>query len=443
VIGFRSRTAIPSNLPDWLDLARGLAAVEVVAFHSYQLMFQEQLPGAGYDSSIVFAYSSLWAISAHGVAAVMVFFVLSGYLVGGPALVRARNGGLSAIDYFSARASRLYVVLIPALAISFCAYVFARQLGGWQAFVASREYLYSASGLFSASVGPATAVCNGLFLQTIACATFAGNLALWSLSNEFWYYALAFALLSVRRKPSFALLVGAIFVLFVVAERSDPRGTHTGLKFFFYFIIWCGGALVYAVAAPAMVWIAGFLGSLGGIYILSVKGLLAPWAAYHLAIGLFTAAAIVSLEFTRATLPSFLRFTKEIAKFSFSLYAIHYPILVLLNVLASSDRTDFTLASFGLNAAFILCCVAISFVFYLLFESRTCAVRAWLRNIMGRGANAKYDVLQAATAVRVTRSSVGDDHGNAAAEHIDHSRGTSVSPPWLRRPLRKAVKLGE
>src|SRR3979411_3306308 len=122
-----------ANLADWVDLARGLAAVEVLAFHSYQFMFREQLPGASYDAVIVFAYSVVWAVSAHGVAAVMVFFVLSGYLVGGPAIVRARNGALDAIDYFSARAARLYVVLIPALVISCCADVSAKHTGGWQA----------------------------------------------------------------------------------------------------------------------------------------------------------------------------------------------------------------------------------------------------------------------------------------------------------------------
>ena len=74
-------------LSDWLDLARGLAAVEVLAFHSYQLMFLEHLPGADYDPAIRLAYSVFWTLSGHGGDAVLVFFVLSGYLVGGPALV--------------------------------------------------------------------------------------------------------------------------------------------------------------------------------------------------------------------------------------------------------------------------------------------------------------------------------------------------------------------
>jgi peptidoglycan/LPS O-acetylase OafA/YrhL len=385
VIGIRSEGVIPPTLVNWLDLARGLAAVEVMAFHGYQLMFQEQVPGAGHDASIVVAYSALWALSAHGVAAVLVFFVLSGYLVGGPALVRAKNGGLSAIDYFSARAARLYVVLIPALVISVCAYVSARHLGGWQAFAASREQLYDASSLFFASISPASALCNVLFLQTITCLPFAGNLALWSLSNEFWYYVLIFALVSVRKTPPLALLIVGICVLFVIAEKSDVRGTHTGLKFFFYFFIWCGGALVYAIVAPVLAWLSTFVISLGGIYILSMKGLLPSWAAYQLTTGLLTAAAIVTLEATKASLPSFLRFTGELAKFSFSLYAIHYQILVFLNVIASSHPPEFTFASLGLNALFMLCCLAIAFIFYLLFESHTHVIRSWLRNLIRRG----------------------------------------------------------
>jgi hypothetical protein len=66
MICIRSEAGIPPKLADWLDLARGLAAVEVLAFHSYQLMFLEQLPGAGYDASIVYAYFALRAFSAHG-----------------------------------------------------------------------------------------------------------------------------------------------------------------------------------------------------------------------------------------------------------------------------------------------------------------------------------------------------------------------------------------
>jgi peptidoglycan/LPS O-acetylase OafA/YrhL len=416
VIRIRLEAVIPPELANWLDLARGLAAVEVLAFHSYQLMFLEQLPNASYDASIVYAYVVLRAFSAHGGAAVLVFFVLSGYLVGGPALVRARSGRLSAIDYFSARASRLYVVLIPALAVSFCAYTWATHVAGWPEFVASRQHLYDAPSLFSASVAPGAALCNGLFLQTITCSPFAANVALWSLSNEFWYYVLAFALISVRKTRPLALLIAAVFALFVVAELSDPQGTHNGFKFFFYFLIWCSGAVVYAIIAPVVTWLTTFLIGLGVIYILSMQGLLPSWLLYDLTIGLLTAAAILTLEATKVPVPSFLRFTRELANFSFSLYAIHYPILVFLNVIASNKPPEFTFASLGVDALFMLCCLATAFIFYLLFESHTHAVRAWLRNLIRRGVVGDH-VLRPATTHETLRP-YRSDHGKLAKDRL-------------------------
>ena len=384
MIRFRAKVGMASNLPDWLDLARGLAAVEVLIFHSYQLLFEEQLPGATHDGPIVLVYSVIWALSGHGVAAVIVFFVLSGYLVGGPALVRAKNGELNAIDYFSARASRLYVVLLPALAVSLLFYLLATQSDKWQPFVAFHQHILAASGLFSSSVSPAAALCNGLFLQTIACSTYAGNLALWSLSNEFWYYVLIFALLSVGKRPAWILAIVVILALFVVAERADVRGYHTGLKFTFYFLIWCVGALVYAVVLPLRMWLLGLLISLAGIYLLQAKGLLPGWAAYHLTVSILTAAAILGIEFTRLSLPSSLYFARDIAKWSFSLYAIHYPILVFLNVSIAAEKREFTIGSLALDMLFILCGLLAAFIFYLLFERHTDAVRARLRTVIGK-----------------------------------------------------------
>ena len=110
--------------------------------------------------------------------------------------------------------------------------------------------------------------------------------ALWSLSNEFWYYVLFFALISVRKTPAYVLLIIAIFGLFLVAERHDAAGTHIGFKFFFFFAIWCCGVLVYAVVAPTWMWFCGFLASLAAVYVLSTRGLFPHWAAWLLSSGL-------------------------------------------------------------------------------------------------------------------------------------------------------------
>jgi len=380
MISLRSKTGVSSALSDWLDLVRGLAAIEVLLFHSYQLMFLEQLPSASYGSEIVGLYSMLWSISAHGPDAVIVFFVLSGYLVGGPALVRAGTGKFDRFDYLTARAARLYVVLIPALVLSLLFFLSARHSGGWQTFVDTHQNLNEGVKLFAAGHGPGTALCNAVFLQTISCSMFAGNVALWSLSNEFWYYVLIFALLSVRKSSLWLLLVATIFGLFVLAEHSDTLGHHTGMKFAFYFGIWSLGMVVYAVSAPILLWAAAFLLGVAGALGAGRAGLLAHWAVNDLLIGLVTAAAIVAIGATKFDLPPFLRFGKETAKWSFSLYAIHYPVLVFFNVMSDNPR-DFTLGSVGLDLIFTVPCLLLAVVFYLLFERRTDAVRVWIKRM--------------------------------------------------------------
>jgi len=85
--------------------------------------------------------------------------------------------------------TRLYVVLVPGLLFGF----FWDRMGSWLS-AARGIYAHSLSDL-----GPAvplknltlgTLLGNLLFLQTILCETFGSNGPLWSLANEFWYYAL-------------------------------------------------------------------------------------------------------------------------------------------------------------------------------------------------------------------------------------------------------------
>jgi peptidoglycan/LPS O-acetylase OafA/YrhL len=131
-------------------------------------------------------------------------------------------------------------------------------------------------------------------------------------------------------------------------------------------------------------WLLGLLISLAGIYLLQAKGLLPGWAAHHLTVSILTAAAILGIEFTRLSLPSSLYFARDIAKWSFSLYAIHYPILVFLNVSIAAEKREFTIGSLALDMLFILCGLLAAFIFYLLFERHTDAVRARLRTVIGK-----------------------------------------------------------
>jgi hypothetical protein len=77
----------------------------------------------------------------------------------------------------------------------------------------------------------------------------------------------------------------------------------------------------------------------------------------------------------------------------------------------------------------MLCCLSISFIFYLLFESHTHAVRTWVRNIMRRGIIASQG-LRPVTGFELARSrhATAEDHGNPVPEHSKGSQGKSMSP---------------
>ncbi|MEK8029026.1 acyltransferase family protein [Pseudaquabacterium rugosum] len=86
------------GLSVYLDAVRLLAACVVVVHHAF---------GAGITGGF------LWQVGQYGPTAVMVFFVLSGYVI--QHVIATREHRLS--DYAVARLARLYSVVVPALAL--------------------------------------------------------------------------------------------------------------------------------------------------------------------------------------------------------------------------------------------------------------------------------------------------------------------------------------
>jgi len=92
-----------------LDLIRGLAAVAVFSGHLRAALF---LDYAQLERTSL-AIKLFYALTSFGHQAVVVFFVMSGYLVGG-AVIKCRNE-FAWSKYIVARLSRLWAVLIPAI----------------------------------------------------------------------------------------------------------------------------------------------------------------------------------------------------------------------------------------------------------------------------------------------------------------------------------------
>lgn len=198
-----------------LDLMRGVAALAVCVGHVRGFFFVDWRE----VSEVTFIDYLFYFCTGLGHQAVIIFFVLSGYLVGGSVASSWANGRWSWKRYLVRRIVRLEIVLIPALLLTW--------LWDSAGTILTNGVGYDGAYIQLANSGPAidrpldngllTLLGNVTFLMTIAVPVFGTNGPLWSLANEFWYYVI-FPLLwltifarGIHRYAS-ALLAAAIAV---------------------------------------------------------------------------------------------------------------------------------------------------------------------------------------------------------------------------------------
>jgi peptidoglycan/LPS O-acetylase OafA/YrhL len=172
----------------------------------------------------------LFALTRLGREAVVVFFVLSGFLVGGRALRDLAERRFDGRRYAADRASRLYAVLLPALCLTA---VCDAVRGGWS----------------NVDNGMAVFVGNLLFLQDVTTTVYGSNGPLWSLAFEAWYYALfgigVRAAADVRDGRLGRAALAAILLAVALAWLG-----HRNPRIVMMFPLWLGGA--------ALAWQAAF-----------------------------------------------------------------------------------------------------------------------------------------------------------------------------------------
>ncbi len=324
---------------------------------------------------------AIYFLSTFGHQSVIVFFVLSGFFISSSVL-RSLERGWSWRDYAIDRGVRLYVVLIPGLV-----------LGGFWDAVGIR--FFNQSGLYSANlVGfgegiPAeqlnwtTFFGNLFFLQTRFATVFGSNGPLWSLFNEFWYYVLfplliAIILTAKRKSASVIGYTGLALIATWIMGPAIPG-----------FILWLAGGCVALTSARI-----GFSSTRTGLTVLYTVGmgvltgacLVASrsgvaWIGSDIAVGLSFALwihGIVQLRFSVSD--AALQIAKAFAGFSFSLYVLHFPFLLLIRAKwlpTSRWQPDgvHLLWGAGIAAGALLYAYAIS----LVTEGKTSAVRSYVR----------------------------------------------------------------
>jgi len=355
-----------------LDLIRGLAAFLVFVGHLRLIV-------TGHTGNVTNGETpGLLTHPVHatgfGHTAVVVFFVLSGYLVGGTVVRDLARGSFSWVKYAFRRLSRLWTVLIPTLMIGF--FIDAISTHCFATTRVVSQGLFT-EGFHTPGIGIFLQYIS--FLQSIArlnIITYGTNVALWSLSNEFWYYLLfpmlAVALFGKRTGwlARVALLLVAGFLLWFVGTRISG-----------YFLLWLCGVLAYIVpakiptrfqSAATIVLALQFIVVLVSMRFIPTEG--------------FTTDALISFSFTLmlyailhqvgpASASLYSRFAHFISFPSYSLYATHVPVCILF---AAGCEAFFPslFRHAGLATAAVGASVLVySGIFYLIFERNTDRIR--------------------------------------------------------------------
>ncbi|MFT3717467.1 acyltransferase family protein [Pseudorhodoferax sp.] len=193
----------------YLDLLRFLAAAAVFLLHAGFHRISGGLPG-------------LWHLSVFGDDAVMLFFVLSGFVI---AHVAARGENRPA-PYLAARLARLWSVCVPALALTAALDAVGMRLAPQLYAFELYEYSHPAARLAACLL-----FLHELWFWSIQPFT---NTPYWSIGYEFWYYLLFAAALFTRGRRRVAAVA-------LVALAMGP-------KIALLLPVWLGG--VWACRTP-------------------------------------------------------------------------------------------------------------------------------------------------------------------------------------------------
>jgi len=342
----------------YLDWMRGIAALLVLLSH-LRTGFFGSWPEVDPASQTVLNHG-LFLVTRFGHQAVVIFFVLSGYLVGGQAVMQARARRFSLRHYVVARVARLYTVLIPALLLTATVDTLGNQWSssadGWRAFFL-----------------------NLFFLQTILGPYYGTNVPLWSLSFEWWFYVLFGLAVFVYASPSIVQRsVAGLFVLLVVYLLffvSHNKWVLVSLP------LWLSGAVIRTVPAPSarVCWPMALLSLVVLCTFMLVSALNGHQLVDDSLVGAATALLIWALRRTEPIRAPWLAAGHTLAAFSFTLYAIHQPLNALvIHLLVPHPLTRPSASGWVAMLIVGVGLASCSFAWYWLFERNTPRMRRWL-----------------------------------------------------------------
>ncbi|WP_340645158.1 acyltransferase [Phenylobacterium sp.] len=356
--GTQAKSGMAPSLMPWLDWLRFAAALLVVVAHVRARVFVEY--GSLTPDSQGLVTQVAFLVTRLGHEAVLVFFVLSGFLVGGRAAERAARGEFRWLDYSLDRVSRIFVPLIPAV-------------------------MFTVATMAVVSETPSIAVIAGnlLLLQGVAVTPLAANGPLWSLSYEGWFYVLCGAAMALptARGTIKAIAASLLTLSLIVLVTLEPV----------YLLCWVLGAFAYYLRAKTLSMsetVTACFIIVISIAIAQLSDIAKAAAVLHLDNSSSVAAIILAigvgllirnLSAAPVALKGLDGVGNRLADFSYSLYLFHYPVLFLAAGLGLQRSSRIDVTSLLTAGGLVVGLLAFCYVMYLLFERHTAKVRRWLR----------------------------------------------------------------
>jgi len=354
-----------------LDHLRWIAAMLVVTQHARGFLM------VGYDPRSDLLTKAFYFVTGFSHTAVVIFFVLSGYLVGGKALRLIVEGCTSnqrdrfIIDRFA----RIFIVLWPALLLAAMVALLAPQVP-----VLTTENWAGPNPAIASHNDPAGWMGTAFMLNETLTATVQFNGPLWSLAYEWIYYVIAAGGLYIVNRDTSRMAMSVVVYAIVLITLCALK--HPAILAMM--VCWLMGAAASRLrpVAPAWLTLPIFLAS--AIYVRLTEQSLGT----DLLVSAATSALLLSTGLaSKAVFP---RAGAWLSGFSFSLYAIHVPVMVAFVCALQSfglfiDRQQASTQTYLWVALLIASSYAAAIVFASLTETRTSTVRDLIVRIYTRG----------------------------------------------------------
>jgi peptidoglycan/LPS O-acetylase OafA/YrhL len=348
----------------WLDLLRFASALLVVICHYRGNFFIEYGLLSNEDKNIF--TQIFYFIGRLGNEPVVVFFVLSGFLVGGKAMQRILNNDIDIKLYFIDRFTRIILPLLAALL-----------------FMVIID-------LIIGKPIPSVDILGSLFSLQGVLTGCGENDPLWSLTYEVWFYIFIGCLMIIFRSKNSRNVMFAFFVLTIcicIFTKLQTRYLLILLMGTFAFLLprdnikHIKSKILILLALLACSFVLSQLTSETRSLDLSIFSFLSR-KYISVFVAFFSALLVHHLIVAKPQKKTWIKvesISTKFSDFSYTLYLTHYPLMHLLSYFGFPKSEKINTISILFYLLEVLISLVVAYLIYLISEKQTLTVKNYIK----------------------------------------------------------------